>query len=95
MRWLLALASDAPVAVVSNSRLIHRAAARDGMGMACLARYLGDADPGLVRVPVPPGAPPAPVMELWLGMHGDMRHMPRIRRFVDALQTGIKRAAGA
>ena len=93
MRWLLAFAPGGPVAVVSNSRLIQRAAARDGMGLACLARYLGDNDPGLVRMPLPPSAPPEPVRDLWLGVHGDMRHMPRIRAFTDALQTGLRQAS--
>jgi DNA-binding transcriptional LysR family regulator len=94
MRWLLSVVPDAGAAVVSNSRLVHRAAARDGMGLACLARYLGDAEPGLVRLPAPKGMPPAPVRDLWLGVHGDMRHMPRIRSFLDALRSGLRQAAG-
>ncbi len=92
MRWLQTLAPDASVSVVSNSRLIQRAAAREGMGLACLARYLGDGDRGLVRLQV--AGKMEPVRDLWLGLHADMRHMPRIRIFVDALQDGLKRAAG-
>src|SRR3978361_865171 len=74
MRWLRAAAPRAAVALVSNSRVIHRAVARDGVGIACLARYLGDGVPELVRLAAPPTAGPAPVRELWLGVHGDMRH---------------------
>jgi len=92
MRWLLHLAPLASVVAVSNSRLMHRAAARDGMGIACLARYLGDSDAGLVRLPVTTEA--EPVRDLWLGVHSDMRNVPRIRLFVDALQEGLKGAAG-
>lgn len=91
MRWLRSLVPNASVSVVSNSRLIHRAAAREGMGLACLARYLGDSDPRLLRLPVPDRE--APVRDLWLGLHADMRHMPRIRTFADALQDGLRRVA--
>ncbi len=91
MRWLRGLAPNAAVALASNSRLIQRAAARDGMGFACLARYLGDGDPGLVRVPV---ADPPRARDLWLGVHGDMRNTPRIKAFTAALQLGIRQASG-
>ncbi len=93
MAWLRAAAPRARAAFSSNSRLLHRAAARDGLGIACLARYLGDGAEGLVRLPVPPAGPP-PLRDLWLGVHGDMRHTPRIRAFTSALQEGLKLAAG-
>ncbi len=91
MRWMRELAPNAAVALASNSRLIHRAAARDGMGIACLARYLGDGDPGLVRVPV---VEPPRVRDLWLGVHGDMRNTPRILAFTAALRLGLRQASG-
>ncbi|MDR3533325.1 MAG: LysR family transcriptional regulator [Rhodopila sp.] len=94
MRWLRGLAPAMPVALASNSRLVHRAAAREGIGIACLARYLGDSEPGLIRIPAPSGAAPSPVRDLWLGVHSDMRHTPRIRAFTTALQDGLKHAAG-
>lgn len=93
MQWLRRAAPQAVVALASNSRVVHRAAARDGVGIACLPRYLGDGVPGLVRLTAPEAAGPAPMRELWLGVHGDMRHTPRIRTFTAALQDGIKRAA--
>lgn len=92
MRWFRQQTPNARVALATNSRLIHRAAACDGMGIACLARYLGDGVPGLVRLE--PGIRPEPVRDLWLGIHADMRHTPRIRAFTDALADGLKRAAG-
>lgn len=94
MRWLRAAAPQATIALVSNSRVMHRAAARDGLGIACLARYLGDGEPELVRLVGPDIAGPAPVRELWLGVHADMRHTPRIRAFTAALQDGLRRASG-
>lgn len=94
MRWLRGLAPEAEVALSSNSRFVHRAAARDGAGIACLARYLGDHAPGLVRLMASASAPPTPLRDLWMGVHGDMRHTPRIRAFTAALQDGLKQAAG-
>ena len=94
MRWLRSVAPQATVALVSNSRVVHRAAARDGLGIACLARYLGDGVPELVRLAGPNTAGPTPVRELWLGVHGDMRHTPRIRAFTAALRDGLRRASG-
>jgi DNA-binding transcriptional LysR family regulator len=91
MRFLRGAASAATVALTSNSRLVHRAAARDGVGIACLARYLGDGAADLVRVP-PPG--PAPARDLWMGVHADLRRMPRVRAFTQALTQGLRDAAG-
>ena len=93
IQWLRALASRAHIALTSNSRLVHRAAARDGLGIACLARYIGDRVPELEPLPTPEVAGAAPVRELWLGVHDDMRHAPRIRAFTAALQEGLKHAA--
>jgi DNA-binding transcriptional LysR family regulator len=91
MRWLRGLAPLADVAVASNSRLVHRAAAREGIGIACLARYLGDAEPGLTYLQPPENL--SPVRDLWLGVHGDMHRTPRLRAFTTAVQDGLKRAA--
>lgn len=92
MRWLRAAAPQARMALATNSRLVQRSAARDGIGVACLARYLGDADPGLLRLSNPTAPPPG--RDLWLGVHADMRHTPRIRAFTSALLDGLKFAAG-
>jgi DNA-binding transcriptional LysR family regulator len=91
MAWLRAVAPRAEVALATNSRLLHRAAARDGIGVACLARYLGDSVPELVRLAAPPEMPP-PVRDLFLGVHSDMRHTARIRAFTTILQDGLRRA---
>ncbi len=89
MQWLLASAPAASVGMASNSRLVHWAAARDGVGLACLPCYLGDGVPDLVRVPAPA---PGPIRDLWLGVHADLRHMPRIRAFSEAIRTGLQDA---
>lgn len=89
MTWLTGILPRAVPALRTNSRYGHRAAALAGLGIACLARYLGDAVP-LVRLapPVPP-----PVRELWLAVHTDIRHMPRIRAVTEALAAGVKARA--
>lgn len=93
MHWLRSLAPQAATALTSNSRDVQRAAARDGIGVACLACYLGDETPGLVRLAPPDtAASSAPVRALWMGVHGDMRHSPRIRAFTTALRDGLQAA---
>ncbi|HEX9446797.1 MAG TPA: LysR substrate-binding domain-containing protein, partial [Dongiaceae bacterium] len=78
----------------SNSRFAHLAAAIDGMGLACLARFLGDARAGnagpLVRLDPPR---PAPLREIWMVVHQDIRHMPRIRAFTEFLTAALKQRA--
>ena len=53
-----------------------------GIGIALMARFLGDAAPGLVELPC---QNPPPTREIWLGVHQDMRTMPRIRAGVEAI----------
>ena len=87
--WLVSSLPRAQRALQTNSRYGHRAAALAGMGLACLARYLGDGH-GLVRLD-PPTPPPS--RELWLAVHSDIRHMPRIRAVTDALAAGVRAVA--
>jgi DNA-binding transcriptional LysR family regulator len=89
MDWLEATLPRAGRALQSNSRYGHRAAVQAGMGIACLARYLGDGS-GLVQLDAPTSPPPR---ELWLAVHTDIRHMPRIRAVTDALAAGVRAAA--
>ena len=89
MAWLTSILPRAVPALQTNSRYSHRAAALAGLGMACLARYLGDAVP-LVRLEAPAAAP---VRELWMAVHTDIRHMPRIRAVTEALAAGVKARA--
>lgn len=81
-RWLAERLSTARIAVRTNSRNGQLAAARAGLGLACLPCVLGDGVHGLVRLSAPGEAPSR---EVWLGVHADLRHMPRIRAVIDAL----------
>jgi DNA-binding transcriptional LysR family regulator len=89
MEWLATALPRATTALRTNSRYSHRAAALAGMGLACLARYLGDVA-GLTRLDAPLAMP---VRELWLAVHSDTRHMPRIRAVTDALAAGVRARA--
>ena len=89
MTWLTGMLPRALPALRTNSRYSHRAAALAGLGIACVARYLADAT-SLVQLDTPTAAP---VRELWLGVHTDIRHMPRIRAVTEALAAGVKARA--
>jgi DNA-binding transcriptional LysR family regulator len=81
-RWLRTAFPDAPVALATNSRDVMLAAARGGIGICALARIVGDDDPDLERVA---GLPPAPARDIWIGVHADLRAMPRVRAVIDAV----------
>lgn len=74
--WLAAVLPAAVRAVRTNGRDAMVALATAGVGLACLARIVGDGAPALQRVAL---APPPPSPTLWLGMHRDARGTPRVR----------------
>ncbi len=86
-RWLAERLPKAHVALRSNSRDAQLATARAGIGMACLPCILADGHPDLVRID-----PAGPVREVWLGVHADLRQMPRIRAVIDALDEAFAAA---
>ena len=75
---------QADVALRSDSRYIHLAACKAGMGIACLAHYLADKS-GLLRL-----AECKADREIWLVQHRDTQHMPRFKALSAALSTGLK-----
>ena len=83
--WFAAMTDGARLALRANSFFMLVAAAKAGMGIACLPRFLGDAAP-LTRLsaPVLP-----PVGDLWLGMHQDIRSAPRFRALTEFLISGF------
>jgi DNA-binding transcriptional LysR family regulator len=74
--WLANLAPRARVSLQTSSHEAAVSAAIQGGGLACLARFRADREPGLIRLPVPP---PVPMARIWLVVHKDNRQMPRIR----------------
>jgi DNA-binding transcriptional LysR family regulator len=64
------------------------AAASEGLGMAWIPGFLGDAEPRLIRIP---GAAVLPSRSIWLLLHGDLRHTARVRAFVDYVADYVQR----
>ena len=85
-RWLAEQVPHARIALRSNSRDAQLAAARAGIGVACLPCFLADGDAGVARVEE---AGMGPAREVWLGVHADLRHMPRIRAVIEALDAAF------
>ena len=81
-RWLAEKLPSARVAMRSNNRDAQLAAAMAGIGVVCLPRYRADRESALARIEA---AGPGPGREIWLGVHADLRHMPRIRALIDAV----------
>jgi DNA-binding transcriptional LysR family regulator len=81
------LTPRAKVALRSNSRDAQLQAALCGYGLVCLPCYLAQETPELVELPTPGER----VMRgLWLGVHRDNRHAPRIRLVLDHLTAGLR-----
>ena len=91
VRWLETRFPRAAVAVRSNSREVHLAATREGLGLAQMTEIQASAVPELVRLD-DQMAPPIPPRELWLGVHEDMRQMPRVRIVIDAINEETRSA---
>ena len=78
---------DLPVRHALFSNALQIGTAKAALGLALLPCFLGDADPGLARVP---GTGLLPGKSLWLLFHGDLRRTARIRALVDFLVPAIK-----
>lgn len=89
-KWLKEAYPKAKLAFRSNSREVQVWAAKSGVGIGALARYRADAEPDLVRVR--PDMPDL-VRDIWLGVHGDMRQMPRVRAVMDELLRSLREHA--
>jgi DNA-binding transcriptional LysR family regulator len=74
--WLRTTLPEATLAVRTNGRDAMLALTTAGIGLACLARIVGDSTPALQRVAT---STPAPAPMLFLGVHRDMRSTPRVR----------------
>ena len=86
-RWLMDKVPQGEVVYRTNSRDAQAGAVQAGVGIACLPLYLAEALPGLERIG---HAGLGPAREIWLGVHRDLREMPRIRAVIDALDTAFK-----
>ncbi len=80
--WFHRQIADAPIAFRSNDRELQALAVARGIGIGLLPMLVGEKTPGLRRIDTL-GRPPS--RDIWLGVHRDMRHMPRIRVTIDAI----------
>ncbi len=90
--WLAQLAPRARVVLRSNSYETQLAAVVAGEGMACLARFQADTDLRLQRLNTPATAP---ITDIWLAVHGDNRHTPRIRAVLEAMTAAVRGRASS
>lgn len=78
--WLLERFPGSRRAFTSTSRNVHARMCLQGLGVAVLPCPLAEAMDGLHRIDLfgdPPGR------DVWVGYHQDLRHMDRLRAFLD------------
>jgi DNA-binding transcriptional LysR family regulator len=82
IEWLKAIAPRARWVLQTNGLQSHVAVAEAGEAMAVLPRVQGDRRPTLIRLEPPLPEPHQPVK---LGVHADLRDVPRIRALIGFL----------
>jgi len=85
--WLADKVPAERIGYRANSLINQFTAAKAGIGLALLPCYLGDSEPGLVRVIEAPIA--ELTRELWIVTHADLRKTARVRAFLDIVGEGL------
>lgn len=80
--WLQEVVGERPVVLRARSPEVRAAAARSGLGVTLLPDYLARHDPLLQRLE---SATPALVVDVWLGVHVELRKDPSVRAVMDFL----------
>lgn len=80
--WLAREAPENAIVYRTSSVVNQMVAAREGIGVALLPCFLGDAEPGLTRAA--PGLLDEIGRELWIVTHADLRRTARVRAFMEA-----------
>jgi DNA-binding transcriptional LysR family regulator len=84
-RWFNERARAAQPALLANSREVQLRGVLAGLGLGCLPRYIADGVPDLVRI-----EPDAQLSrEIWMGVHRDTRHAPRIIAVQEAIVASV------
>jgi DNA-binding transcriptional LysR family regulator len=86
-KWLLAMAAGNEIVLRTNDLENQAAAARTGIGLAVLPRFLGDPDRRLKRYKAM-SAPPS--RDVWLLVHRDLRQAPPVRAVMEFLTDCMK-----
>ena len=89
--WLAEIAGRARIMLRTDSRETQLWATLQGGGLALLPCFRADREAALQRLDVPS---PAPGAEIWMAVHRDHRHMPRVRAVVDCIAHAARRSAG-
>ena len=89
--WLAEHAVRAQVVLRADSYETLFSAAACGGGLALLPRFRADMEPALRRITMPTTPPPA---DIWLGVHRDNRHVPRVRTVLDCIAHAVRGRAG-
>lgn len=87
-RWLRRAYPRAAVRYRVNTLMAALEAARAGLGLAALPCYLADGEHALRRVTPPLGELDS---ALWILTHEDLRHVARVRTFLDVMAEGLAR----
>jgi DNA-binding transcriptional LysR family regulator len=79
--WLKSIAAKREIVLRTSDLENQAAAARAGVGLAALPRFVGDGDPGLARY----DAKGEVTRDVWLVVHRDLRKAPAIRAVMEFL----------
>lgn len=85
--WLAEKVPANRIVYRANSLINQFTAAKAGIGLVLLPCYLGDPEPGLVRVIDTPVN--ELTRELWIVTHADLRKTARVRAFLDIVGEGL------
>lgn len=84
-RWFVERTRQAEPALLANSREVQLRGVAAGFGLGHLPCYLAATEPDLIQL----DADPVVVREIWMGVHRDTRHAPRIVAVQDALVSAV------
>jgi len=80
--WFAEHAADSAIALKANSRRVHQAACKAGLGVAILPSIFANADPDLVCLLAPEQVV---VLDVWLVVHEDLVRAARVRAVMEFL----------
>jgi DNA-binding transcriptional LysR family regulator len=84
-RWFTERTGCAAAALLANSREVQLRGVLAGLGLGCLPCYLTADHPDLIRL----DTGPLLTREIWMGVHQDTRHAPRIIAVQGAIVSAI------
>jgi DNA-binding transcriptional LysR family regulator len=85
--WLIESFPNAVPVMRSNNRNVQARMCRQGVGIAVLPQAVGNQIHGL-RLLELPSAPPS--RDIWMGYHRDLRHLRRLRAFIDVVDAHVR-----